>query len=198
MDWRLTPTERELLAPIAAKPGVDIRSQFGVPHRVTLLNEMWLGILEGSEQPGIRRVAMRATSTAKDWREHEVLLRRYVRGLRYVPDPPHLEFLQGAAATLLAGGGDCDDLVIVGCALARSIGLRWCPAIFWAIDNPAVAHAFVVTYERVEGGEPLEVCAWSRVYGTTNELVDFPDGRLEMLIRRPEGWVTLQRGPRGR
>jgi len=90
-----------------------------------------------------------------------------VLNCRYVYDPDGTDLFATAKVTLLAGGGDCDDAVILFCSMARAIGFTHCygrvvsmdgqqwvhtyPMIGCPKDSPSVAIPLDVT---VEGAQP--------------------------------------------
>lgn len=131
-------------------------------------------ILAGSGSPLIRRTAINATASAAwwDWWPRIVLLRSFIRGrVRYVPDPVRIEWVQTAELTLTEpdGGADCDDLVVLGNALAESIGFQ--TAIGMAGTEEGPAHVF--GWVRLPGMGPWVPVDWGGPKAT-GQVPDWP------------------------
>lgn len=67
-----------------------------------------------------------------------------VQNCRYVYDPDGTDLFATAKESLLQGGGDCDDSVIVFCALARAIGFTDCRARVVSMDGNEWEHTYPV------------------------------------------------------
>jgi hypothetical protein len=59
-----------------------------------------------------------------------------VLNVRYVYDPDEIDFFATAKETLLAGGGDCDDLTILIASLAKAIGFKSAARVVSTSDAP--------------------------------------------------------------
>lgn len=84
---------------------------------------------EWSTSPQVRAAAVRAIRSTHPRPRTPIsraaaLLDWTARDLAYVPDVRNTETLQTPGATLLMGGGDCDDLAPLLAAMLRSIGHR--------------------------------------------------------------------------
>lgn len=67
-----------------------------------------------------------------------------VMNCRYVYDPDGTDLFATAKVTLTAGGGDCDDAVIVFCALARAIGFTDTRGRVVSMDGEQWEHTYPV------------------------------------------------------
>ena len=59
-----------------------------------------------------------------------------VLNVRYVYDPHEIDFFATAKETLLAGGGDCDDITILFDTLAKAIGFPAGARVISTMDDP--------------------------------------------------------------
>jgi len=59
-----------------------------------------------------------------------------VLNVRYVYDPLEVDFFATAKQTLMAGGGDCDDVTILFATLAEAIGFPAAARVISTPDNP--------------------------------------------------------------
>lgn len=70
-----------------------------------------------------------------------VLTRRFrTRELRYIKDPPGRDVWRSPAATFRRGGGDCEDLAIIGMSIFELVGI---PAVLVIGQLPTGGHAWV-------------------------------------------------------
>lgn len=127
-------------------------------------------IVAGSASPVVRMTAVNVTSGRSwwDWWPRLVMLRTFVRGrVRYVPDPARVEWVQTAELTLTNpdGGADCDDMVVLGNALAESIGFNSALGLAGTDDGPE--HVFGLVrmpglgpWVPVDWGGPADTGEW--------------------------------------
>lgn len=83
-------------------------------------------IREGTNNPRVREIAAAAVRGArwKDKRDEAGAIFRWIRAnIRFTYDPEGAELLQNVDAILRHKSCDCDDLVILGGSLLRSIGI---------------------------------------------------------------------------
>lgn len=59
-----------------------------------------------------------------------------VLNIRYVYDPDEIDFFATLKETLIAGGGDCDDMTIAIAALAKAIGFKSIARVVATSDAP--------------------------------------------------------------
>ena len=100
----------------------------------------------------------------------------FARGsLRYRPDPPGTDIWCSPAATRRAGGGDCDDLAILGASMIAYAGAAPQVAIGYHCDGRSCSgHAWV------EGHDGQ---GWFLLEGTSGQLYRF---------FRPQGYALKQ------
>lgn len=121
--------------------------------------------------PAIRAAALRiaGNTTDNDERHHADRLARFVRrSVVYVADPLNSEFIQTPDVMLLAISdtghtfGDCDDHVLLFCALAESVGLACDVA---GVEAPgtsgAVNHVIAVVRFGDGSTDQFDLCAKS-------------------------------------
>lgn len=86
--------------------------------------------LEGATEPVVRRAALQALLGCRDVPRlgGEQIARWIRKHIEYSMEAPGVEVLQGPLHTLSYRVGDCDDLAILWCAMARSVGInaRFC------------------------------------------------------------------------
>lgn len=112
------------LLPPAANISIEHRSPW---ERVALANQI---ALEAATDSAIRRAALHALRGCGNVpRDGGEWLTRWIRhNVEYSMEAPGVEVLQGPLHTLSYRVGDCDDLAILWCAMARSVGIeaRFC------------------------------------------------------------------------
>ncbi len=130
------------------------------------LREMEKLVKAGKTNPAVFSKAREliAHLPAKDWPGQVLAVYEFVRDrIRYVHDIAGMETLQHAEITLEIAAGDCDDKVILLCALLNAIG-HPCRLCAVKIDNqPEFSHVFAqtllgstwVNMETTEGPIPL-------------------------------------------
>lgn len=79
-----------------------------------------------------------------DAAELQMLWSFLVRNVRYVYDPEHADTFKTLKATLISRAGDCDDLTIAFCALARSIGFAHCYARVISMSGDSWEHIYPI------------------------------------------------------
>ena len=65
-----------------------------------------------------------------------------VKNIRYVYDPEHADTFKTLKQTLHARAGDCDDIAIAFCALARSVGFQSCYARVISMSGETWEHVY--------------------------------------------------------
>ncbi len=74
--------------------------------------------------PIVRNVAARVVSSCEVSDVcYAKAVHYFVQQLAYVPDPER-EYVQSAEETLYSGGGDCEDLVVLGSALLKAVNVK--------------------------------------------------------------------------
>ncbi len=81
----------------------------------------------------------------KNFRREAELIHNYVRDrIRYQKDPPDYEAIHSPLSTLARGAGDCDDKVILECALLKAAGHE-CRFVAVSLEPDYFSHVFVQT-----------------------------------------------------
>lgn len=76
--------------------------------------------------------------------ELQMLWAFLVKNVRYVYDPEHADTFKTVKQTLHSRAGDCDDMAIAFCALARAIGFGSCYARVISMSGASWEHVYPV------------------------------------------------------
>jgi transglutaminase-like putative cysteine protease len=104
-------------------------------------------VRQGKSDIAVRDVAARVVSAvpAKDWEGELCALFEFVRSaVRYTLDPNDIETIQGAAATLNMGYGDCDDFAVLLATLCECVGHPCCLAALGFESAGDYSHVLVI------------------------------------------------------
>ena len=139
---------------LATKP--HPKGNKGVAQSVLEVNAK---ILEGAKDPRLREWAGQALKKAGDPEDTRGRAQALLDAMRaqtvYVQDPPGVELVQRATMTLCLEGsrglclraGDCDDLVVVFCAAAMSLGMNVKTVIQAYKGEPVFQHILCSVYD---------------------------------------------------
>lgn len=89
----------------------------------------------------------------------------WLRGLRYLPDRVNSDVWQAPLATLLRGGGDCEDLSIAALSVLMALG---CPGVL--VIGMMYQRSGVIPHAWVEGWDSA---SWFHLESTTPSLTRF-------------------------
>lgn len=89
----------------------------------------------------------------------------WLRGLRYLPDRLNSDVWQAPLATLLRGGGDCEDLSIAALSVLMALG---CPGVL--VIGMMYQRSGVIAHAWVEGWDSM---SWFHLEATAPGLTRF-------------------------
>ncbi len=97
--------------------------------------------------------------------------------IRYVSDPRGIEYIAPPRETIIAGGGDCDDIAILSASLIEAIG---------------GSSRIVLIYKKGGGHAVCEVYAGNKRH--TKDLIDYLDTRYMWSFADFYGWEIDENG----